>query len=213
LHELLIRILAYFQCGDYNLYMSTTSYEKLYSLLESGHVYRREVLTSLSKAVDRDLMQLVQKGLLEKIAAGLYYKPAMSRFGPLPPSDEELIHNFLRDDSFLLYSWNDYNVLRLGLTQLYHRQVVYNRKRHGIFSLGSKSFSFRRPARGFPEKLSKEFLLVDLVNNLTELAEDTERVKASIKKNLSSFNQKKLAENVKKYAKVATLNFFKEITH
>ncbi len=70
--------------------------------------------------IDRDLYKLVQQGLLEKIAAGLYYKPQTSRYGDLPPNDEALVKAFLREDSFLLFSWNEYNALGLGLTQLYN---------------------------------------------------------------------------------------------
>src|SRR5262245_17459882 len=140
--------------------MNTASYEKLVSNLKTGHVYRRESLLSFSKAVDRDLEKLLNKGMLEKLAPGLYYKPTHSRYGLLPSKDEELIRCFLRDDPFLLYSWNQYNTLGLGLTQLYNRAVVYNRKRHGLLNLGGKEFDFRRPLRGFPKKLSKEFLLV-----------------------------------------------------
>lgn len=213
LHEFLINLPAQLLFNDYTLQMNTLSYQKLYENLKAGHVYRREALLAFTTAIDRDLAKLVSLRKLKKVAPGLYFKPTQSRFGTLPPSDGELVRNFLRDDPFLLYSWNDYNSLGLGLTQLYNTQIVYNRKRHGLFKLGGKQFDFRRPARGFPEKLSKEFLLVDLVNNLAELAEDLELVKAKLKKKLPKFNQKKLSEYVKQYGKIATLKFFKEISH
>jgi hypothetical protein len=187
------------------------SHQKLASHLKPGQIYRREALAPFSKAIDRDLMTLIDKGVLKKLSAGLYYKPTTSRFGTLPPDDEKLVRSFLRDDLFLLYSWNQYNTLGLGLTQLYNRVVVYNRKRHGLFQLGGKTFDFRRPARGFPSELTPEFLLVDLINNLNELAEDADFVKTQIKKNIQRFNSKKLAWNVRQFAKIATKHFFKEI--
>lgn len=166
-----------------------------------------------STAIDRDLAMLVNKGMLEKVAPGLYYKPVQSRFGPVPASDKVLVKSFLRDDPFLLYSWNDYNSLGLSLTQLYNRQIVYNRKRHGVFKLDGKIFDFRRPARSFPEKLSKEFLLVDLLNNLSELAEDSNIVKNSIKRNYKKFNSRKVMSFVKDYGKISTKRFFKELNN
>lgn len=166
--------------------MYTRSFEKLARHLKSGHVYRREDLLPYSKAVDRDLMRLTLEGLLEKVAQGLYYAPKTSRFGHLPPDNKDLVKTFLRDDDFLLLSCNDYNSLGLGLTQLYNRTVVYNYKRHGVFKLGDKAFDFRRPARGFPKKLTPAFLLVDLLNNLNELAdENVEALKTKIKNKLS----------------------------
>lgn len=199
--------------NDHNLNMNTLSHEKFASNLVAGHVYRRGALSSFSTAVDRDLTTLVNKGVLEKVAPGLYYKPAHSRFGTLPSKDEELVRTFLHEDPFLLFSWNQYNTLGLGLTQLYNRVVVYNRKRHGLFKLGGKQFDFRRPARGFPEKLSKEFLLVDLINNLSELAEDAELIKAQVKKHIKKSNLNKINQCAKLYGKVATRKFFESINY
>ena len=193
--------------------MKTTSQEKLRSHLKVGQVYRRGDLTKFSKAVDRDLMGLVQQGILEKIGAGLYYRPANSRFGALPPNNEALVARFLKDQNFLLYSWNQYNALGLGLTQLYNRVVVYNHKRHGVFKLGDQEFDFRNFARGFPKKLTAEFLLVDLLNNLLQLAEDADWVKVNIKQQLAKFDVKKVLKNSEEYGKIATQHFLKEICH
>lgn len=189
---------------------STTSYSKLASQLEVGHVYRRDSLLPFSKAVDRDLIILTKNGILEKIGAGLYYRPEVSRWGTLPPKEEEVVKEFLRDDQYLIYSWNQYNLLGLGLTQIYNNLIVYNHKRHGKFELGKINFDFRRPSRGFPDEISKEFLLVDLVNNLDELAEDTSVLKAKIKENFVKFDQEKIRTMVKKYGKIATQRLFKE---
>lgn len=193
--------------------MNTTSHMQLASHLQSGRVYRREALLSFSRAIDRDLKILTNKQVLKKVAPSLYYKPAVSRFGLLPPNEKQLIEEFLRDSSFLLYSWNQYNSLGLGLTQLYNGVIVYNRKRHGLFKLAGKTFDFRRPPRGFPAKLTAEFLLVDLVNNLSELAEDAVFVKQQISNNISKFNAEKLAFNVKHFGKIATKKFFEEMNY
>ena len=65
--------------------------------LQAGRVYRREDLARLSKAVDRHLQELVSTGTLKKLAQGLYYAPKQSSFGPLPPTDEQVVQGFLRD--------------------------------------------------------------------------------------------------------------------
>jgi hypothetical protein len=191
--------------------MNIYSYEQLNNQMRIGHVYRRDMLSSYSKALDRDLDTLVEKGLLRKLAGGLYYKPAMSAFGMLPPKDDNLISSFLRDDKFLLYSWNQYNSLGVGLTQLYNRVVVLNRKRHGVFKLGNKEFDFRRSNKGFPPKVTPEFLLVDLLNNLNELAEDTSLVKQNICNRLTHFDQQKLLRLARAYGKIGTKKFFEEL--
>ncbi|MCX7120830.1 MAG: DUF6088 family protein [Gammaproteobacteria bacterium] len=192
--------------------MDTYTYENLQSHLKSGHVYRRDMLLSFSTALDRDLGILVKQGELKKLSSGIYYKPALSAFGVLPPDDKELVRCFLRDNQFLLYSWNQYNSLELGLTQLYNRVIVLNNKRHGIFKLGNKEFDFRRSNRGFPKKLTREFLLVDLLNNINELAEDTFSLKERIQNIMTNFDQANVFLLAKKYGKVSTKKFFKAIS-
>lgn len=79
--------------------------------------------------------------------------------------------------------------------------------------MGNKTFDFRRPARGFPSEVTPEFLLVDLVNNLGELAEDEEFIKSQIARSIHKFNRQKINQCIKDYGKVATKNFFKEIDY
>ncbi len=185
-----------------------TSSKRLENHLEMGRVYRRETLLPFSNALDRDLKKQERLGTLEKVGAGLYYCPRKSRFGALPPTEHELVKSFLKDDSFLLFTRNDYNNLGLGLTQLYNSVVVYNRKRHETLTLSDRSFDFRRPNKGYPTELSKEYLLVDLMNNLSLLAEDTDRVKARIKERLKNFDVNKVMNFARLYGKVGTRKFF-----
>ena len=145
-----------------------------------GAVYRRAELSKLSTAVDRHLQELVKTGVIEKLAGGLYYVPEQSAFGKVPARDNEFVKAFLKDSRFVVTSANDYNALGVGITQLYNTRRVYNFKRHGNFKLGNRSFRFvRKPY--VPAKVTKEFLLVDMVNNLKHLAKDESTVINKIK--------------------------------
>jgi hypothetical protein len=171
--------------------------------LQAGRVYRREDLARLSKAVDRHLQELVSTGTLKKLAQGLYYAPKQSSFGPLPPTDEQVVQGFLRDKDFLVFSPSSYNTVGLGTTQLYNSTLVYNHKRHGVFKLGNRQFHFRVKPR-FPKKLTPEFLYVDLLNNLDELAEDRDVVLSHARTKLLSFNQSLLLKTLDSYGSMAT---------
>src|SRR5438445_373055 len=149
--------------------------EQLKKHLKPGRAYRRQDLARWSTSVDRHLKQLVESGVLKKLSGGLYAYPKETAFGPAPASDQEVVSAFLKDDRFLLASPNAYNSLGMGTTQLYDKTVVYNHKRHGEFQLGNRTFAFRMKPR-FPKSLTKEFLLVDLVNNVDQLAEAKEEV-------------------------------------
>ena len=171
--------------------------------LQAGRVYRREDLARLSNSVDRHLSQLVSTGTLKKLAQGLYYAPKQSSFGPLPPTDEQVVKGFLRDNEFLVFSPSSYNMVGLGTTQLYNNTLVYNHKRHGVFKLGNRQFHFRVKPR-FPKKLTPEFLYVDLLNNLDELAEDRDSVLSQARTKLLSFNKSLLQKALDSYGNMAT---------
>ena len=171
--------------------------------LEAGHVYRREDLARLSNAIDRHLRELMSMGKLRKLAQGLYHAPKQSSFGPLPPADEEVVKGFLRDKDFLIFSPSSYNPVGLGTTQLYNRTLVYNHKRHGVFRLGNRQFDFRVKPR-FPKKLTPEFLYVDLLNNLGELAEDRDAVLAQARNKLQSYDSAILQQAANNFGNMAT---------
>ncbi len=177
--------------------------------LKAGRVYRREDLASRSTAVDRHLRELVKTGRLRKLAQGLYHAPKKSAFGDLPPTDEETVSAFLRDDDFLVFSPSAYNAVGLGTTQVYNRTWVYNHKRHGKFKLGNRQYDFRVKPR-FPKKLTPEFLYVDMVNNLNELAEDRDAVLTQARNKASDFDPAKLCQVVGQYANAATRRRFRE---
>ena len=171
--------------------------------LRPGQVYRREDLARMSNAVDRHLRELVASGRLNKLAQGLYHAPRQSSFGPLPPEDADVVGGFLRDKDFLVFSPSAYNAVGLGTTQLYNRTLVYNHKRHGVFKLGNRQFDFRMKPR-FPKKLTSEFLYVDLLNNLDDLAEDRDAVLRQARGKLPSFDRARLQRAVDSFGTVAT---------
>jgi hypothetical protein len=181
--------------------------EELKKHLKRGKVYRRSDLVKWSKSVDRHLEALLEEGTLQKLSQGLYYFPGETAFGKTPPDEEVLIQSFLKDDRFLLTSLNAYNSLGVGTTQLYNQRTVYNHKRHGEFKLGNKNFSFRVKPH-FPKKVTPEFLLVDLVNNLEILAEDHKEVLMNISRKVSSMDPKKLERSVREYGNARAKKIF-----
>jgi hypothetical protein len=178
--------------------------------LKPGEVYRRGDLARWSNAVDRHLKELVEARVLTKLAGGLYAYPKETAFGKAPATDDKLVETFLKDDRFLLASPNAYNGLGVGTTQLYDRTVVYNHKRHGEFRLGGRRFVFRVKPH-FPKSLTQEFLLVDLVNNLDQLAEAKSEVLDRVRERAASFDGRRLRRAVRDYGSVRTRKFFGEV--
>jgi hypothetical protein len=178
--------------------------------IKPGEVYRRSDLEYYSTAIDRHLAQLKKVGTLVKLNQGLYYAPKQSKFGIIPPDDRQLVERFLKDDDFLLVSPNTYNSLGFGLTQLYNSIWVYNHKRKGEFQLNGKTFEFKLKS-SFPKNISREYLLVDLLNNIEELAEDQSQTLDKLNNNIDSFNAEALMKVTQLYGNGKTKRKLKSI--
>lgn len=183
---------------------------KLKRHLRRGSVYRRSDLERWSSSVDRHLKQLLTEGTLQKLSQGVYYYPKETVFGAAPPDEATLVRSFLKDDEFLITSPNAYNALEVGTTQLYNKRVVYNHKRHGEFELGGRKFFFHMKPK-FPKKVTPEFLLVDLVNNLDTLAEDKEMVLSKAKEKASKLDLAKLKRTVSAYGGAKAKKVFSSV--
>jgi|TARA_R110002096_G_scaffold14761_20_gene52053 hypothetical protein len=213
-----VRRLARHDCRDFQLksllsrceigdsaYMSKLA--EFQKHLRPGRSYRRSDLAKWSNAVDRHIQASLADGSLTKVSGGLYCAPKRTAFGNAPVSDESLVSTFLKGDKFLLVSPNAYNSLGVGTTQLHNRTVVYNHKRHGKIKLGGRVFDFWMKHR-FPSKLTPEFLLVDLVNNLDQLGEDPGMTLARVERVATASDRARLMRAAKDYGRVRTNKFF-----
>ena len=178
--------------------------------IKLGEVYRRSDLEYYSTAIDRHLAQLTKDGTLIKLNQGLYYAPKQSKFGAVPPDDRQVVERFLKDEDFLLVSPNSFNSLGLGLTQLYNTTWVYNHKRKGEFQLNGKTFEFKLKS-SFPKNISREYLLVDLLNNLDNLAEDQTQTIDKLLNNIRNFNADALMKATQQYGTGKTKRTLKSI--
>lgn len=189
-------------------YLCETTMDALRQHIKSGEVYRRSDLEYYSSAIDRHLGILTKDGSLLKLSQGLYYAPKSTKFGIAPPDDSVLVECFLKDNNFLIVNPNLYNRLGLGLTQLYNTTWVYNHKRKGEFKLNGKIFEFKIKS-SFPNQLTKAFLLVDLLNNIDELAENQHRIIQFLSNNFNGFNNDELMKVAQQYGSGKTKQFIK----
>jgi hypothetical protein len=140
--------------------------------LRPGRVYRTRDLASWGANAPRLARRLVREGVLVPLAQGLFARPRVGRFGPVPPSDEELMRAFLGGSSFVFTGPSRWNALGLGTTAHFARPLVYNTKRSGTFELGGRRFMLRRVA--FPPCPGPEWFVVDLFENAGQAATSPE---------------------------------------
>ena len=132
--------------------------------LEKGRVYRTRDLAAFGSNPTRLAKRLVEEGLLIQLAQGLFHAPETSRFGPLPPSNREVLRSFLGTDEFLITGPPIWAALGLGVKPKSAAvTLAYNAKRSGDFQLGDHYFHLRRVR--FPAHPSREWFVVDLVEH------------------------------------------------
>lgn len=84
-------------------------------------------------------------------------------------------------------------------------------KRHGEFQLGNnRKFAFRVKLC-FPKSLTKEFLLVDLLNNVDQLAEAKDEVLKRVMQRAASTDRRRLRRAVRDHGNEKTKKFFDRV--
>lgn len=175
--------------------------------LEVGRIYRLSELRELSKAVNRHVQDLVQRGILKRMSTGVYFYIGKNVPSKAEPDEEKLIAAFLRDDRFLLITPNTYKDVGLPPLGIHRPNTVYNHKRHGKFKLGDVAYHFLvKPY--FPLEATKEFLLVDTLNNLVG---DKEWHMEYVKKHVRKVKGNRLVEAIRLYAGPTARNFFTDL--
>ncbi len=145
--------------------------------LAPGRVYRTRDFAARTKNPTRLVSRLVREGRLRKLQGGLYYAPASSRWGELPPDPAGLLTTWLqgREGRDWIFTGSEaWNALGLGSTAVHPARWVYNRRRSGEFTLGGHRFLLRKVP--FPPSPSPEWFVVDLLDHAKEAAVDREEV-------------------------------------
>lgn len=152
--------------------------------LDPGQVYRTRDLACWSRNPTRLAARLVERGDLRRLGHGLYMRPRASRFGDVPPRDEDLLRAFLGDAPFVVTGPPAWNALGLGSTALHADTLVYDTKRSGTFHLGGRTFRLRRVA--FPENPPAEWFVVDLLQHAGEAGVSRREVVKAVERSLAA---------------------------
>ena len=180
--------------------------------LEKGRVYRTKDLKKLSSNPTRLAQDLVQEGKLRKLRNGLFYVPKKGAFGDVPPSEDAILKALFGSNPYLKTGPSVWNSLGLGTTAIEAIPLVYNKSKTGMEQVGKKKFEFRRGR--FPRTPSKEFFVVDLLQNLDRAGADPVEMKQALGLALRNgrFDGTKLLEMAEKYGSKSVAHTIMEVT-
>jgi hypothetical protein len=173
-------------------------------ILEPGRVYRTRELAAWGRNAPRLAKRLVEHGELVPLAHGLFARLKPSRFGPVPPRDEEIMRAFLDGGPFVFTGPERWNALGLGTTAMFSVPLVYNTKRSGVFTFGSRRFLLRRVA--FPENPPAEWFVIDLLEHANQAASSPAEVATALARALplGRFDGERLREMARRFGSRAT---------
>lgn len=172
--------------------------------LEPGRVYRTRELAMWSANAPRLARRLVDEGALVPLAHGLFAHLRPSRFGPVPPRDEEIMRAFLDGGPFVFTGPERWNALGFGTTAVFAVPLVYNTKRSGTFTFGNRRFVLRRVA--FPENPPAEWFVVDLFEHADQAAASPTDLAMALERALAQgrFDRDRLLELARRYGSRVT---------
>jgi hypothetical protein len=106
-------------------------------------VYKDLILDdSQSEAVVKSLNRLVSKGVISKLSKGKFYKPTITPFGAIPPSENEVVKDLLEKNGKIIGYLTGYSIFnRLGLTTQLSNTITIGRNdfrpklKRGIFKI------------------------------------------------------------------------------
>lgn len=167
--------------------------------LRPGRVYRTRDLAAWGANAPRLAKRLVREGVLLPLAHGLFAHPQRGRFGPVPPSDDEVMRAFLDGGPFVFTGPERWNALGLGTTALFAAPLVYNTKRSGTFELAGRSYVLRRVA--FPSRPAPEWFVVDVFEKADEAGASRAELAAALSRAVArgAFDRERLVEMAVRY--------------
>jgi len=152
------------------------------------------------EATAKALSRLNGEGLIKRLSRGKYYKPKVSRFGELKPSENEILNKYVKNG--YITGINLYN--RLGLTSQVSNQIeVAINRRRSMIDLGSTKIKFVKSNEEINYKNKKVLPILDALKNVKKIPDaDINNSIKILKTKLSQFDAntiKVICNSVLKY--------------
>lgn len=156
---------------------------------------------ALSKAISR----LVEKGIIDKLNKGKFYKPQKTKFGIIKPSENEIISNYIKKGNKTIGYLTGINMyLNLGLTtQMAHTFEIATNKIERKKAINNVKLIFNVKKAPIKEENIKCLQLLDCLENIKNIpGTSTQKAYSKIKNiilELEEEEKKKMIELSKYY--------------
>lgn len=139
-------------------------------MIEASRLYCERFNTTMSEAAFyKALERLVKANYLIKISKGLYARPEISKYGIVPPSEEEIIANYISNSKGVVVGYQLYNSLNITTqisknVKIYCNAIDKMTKRLGNVFIELKKLTFN-------EEVKKVIEMLEVLNNFNTIQE------------------------------------------
>jgi hypothetical protein len=139
------------------------------------------------------LSKLYKKGILKKIGKGLFYKPKVTRFGELKPSENEILKALLRKNKQGFISGTAAQN-RLGLTtQIPNRIVISGKYDKHERKIGNLNIIYKKSNLNYGRKDIELLQILDALKNINKIPDTSANDALELLKNkISKLDEKSL---------------------
>jgi hypothetical protein len=167
---------------------TTFGYEQL-------NINKAEYVTA-AKALER----LIKKGVIKKVSKGIFYKPKMTVFGELKPSDTEILRPYLfQGNKRIAYITGTYLYNQLGLTtQMAFRIKIASLSKRIYINTGAIKAT---PVKSYAEVTDENYELLGFLDAMKDLKiipdSDTQSAVIILSSIIKNLNEEQTQEMIK----------------
>ena len=139
-------------------------------MFEASRLYCEQFNNTMSEAAFyKALERMVKANYLIKISKGLYARPEQSKYGIVPPSEEQIVANFIENSRGIIIGYHLYNALNIS-TQISKNLKIYCNAIDQVTKSIGNIFIERKEIE-FSEEVRKVVEMLEVLNNFNTIQE------------------------------------------
>lgn len=143
-------------------------YYKENELIFASKVYKESMSKDISEVAYYKMLERMYKdGELAKAARGIYYKPKSSKYGIIPPSQEQIIESFTKNNTGTVIGYALYN--KLNLTTQVAKTVQVLSSTLDSFTKTIRNVSIKQVELEFTQDVEDMIQGLDVLQNFYEI--------------------------------------------
>jgi len=187
-------------------------YYKENELIFASKVYKESMSKDISEVAYYKMLERMYKdGELAKAARGIYYKPKSSKYGIIPPSQEQIIESFTKNNTGTVIGYALYN--RLNLTTQVAKTVQVLSSTLDGFTKTIRNVSIKQVELEFTQDVEDMIQGLDVLQNFYEIEDINYLAFLKYCNTLAEYYREDVFEKVisKVSYKKSTIAFLREI--